>query len=81
MAWINEIPPEQATGRLRRELDNAVKRAGRVWNIVQVMSVNPAVLRSSMQFYVAIMHGKSPLTRFQRELVATAVSAELNCHY
>ncbi len=81
MAWINEIPPEQATGRLRRELDNAVKRAGRVWNIVQVMSVNPAVLRSSMQFYVTIMHGKSPLTRFQRELVATAVSAELNCHY
>ena len=33
------------------------------------------------QFYVAIMHGKSPLTRFQRELVATAVSAELDCHY
>ncbi len=81
MAWINEIPPEQATGRLRRELDNAVKRAGRVWNIVQVMSVNPAVLQSSMQLYVAIMHGKSPLTRFQRELVATAVSAELDCHY
>ncbi len=81
MAWISEIPPEQSTGLLRKELDDAVKRAGRVWNIVQVMSVNPAVLRSSMQFYGAIMHGKSPLTRFQRELVATVVSAELKCHY
>ena len=81
MAWISEIPPEQSTGLLRKELDDAVKRAGRVWNIVQVMSVNPGVLRSSLQLYGAIMHGKSPLTRFQRELVATVVSAELKCHY
>ena len=81
MAWITEIGPEDATGLLKQELDKAIARAGRVWKIVQVMSVNPAVLRSSMNHYLAIMHGSSPLTRFQRELLGTTVSRALNCHY
>ncbi len=81
MSWIEEIPPEHATGPLKQELDAAVERAGRVWNIVQVMSVNPLALKASMQFYKAIMFGSSPLTRMQRELLATVVSAELNCRY
>ena len=81
MAWIREIPREEATGPLREELDAAVARAGRVWNIVQVMSLNAPVLRSAMAHYGAIMFGPSPLSRFQRELLATVVSAELDCFY
>ncbi len=81
MAWIEEITADRATGPLKRELDKAIERAGRVWNIVQVMSVNPLVLKTSMGFYASIMLGSSPLSRFQRELLATVVSAELNCRY
>ena len=81
MAWIEEVTRERATGLLKQELDAAAKRAGRVWNIVQVMSVNPTVLKSSLQLYGAVMMGRSPLSRFQRELLATVVSAELQCHY
>lgn len=81
MAWIREIPLEEATGLLRRELDAAVGRAGRVWNIVRVMSVNAPVLKSAMAHYAAVMFGHSPLSRFQRELLATVVSAELDCFY
>ena len=81
MAWIREIPREEATGPLREELDAAVARAGRAWNIVQVMSLNAPVLRSAMAHYGAIMFGPSPLSRFQRELLATVVSAELDCFY
>ena len=81
MAWIREVPREDATGQLRVELDAAVERAGHVWNIVQAMSVNPTVLKASMRFYRAIMFGPSPLTRFQRELLATVVSVELKCRY
>lgn len=81
MAWIEEIPREEAAGLLRRELDAAVKRAGRVWNIVQVMSLNAPVLKTTMDHYAAIMFGPSPLSRFQRELLATVVSAELDCFY
>ena len=47
MAWITEIPREEATGLLKQELDAAVRRAGRVWNIVQVMSLNAPVLKSA----------------------------------
>jgi alkylhydroperoxidase family enzyme len=81
MAWIEENKREEATGLLRTELDKAVERAGRVWNVVQVMSVNPLVLKTSIQLYGAIMLGRSDLSRFQRELLATVVSAELNCRY
>ena len=81
MSWISEIPREQSTGLLRRELDAAVRRSGRVWNIVQVMSLNAPVLKATMGQYAAIMFGPSPLSRVQRELLATVVSAEVGCFY
>ena len=73
MAWIRTIPPEEASGALKREYEAAVRRAGRVFHIVRVQSLNPAVLHESMRFYSAVMHGPSPLTRLQRELLATVV--------
>jgi alkylhydroperoxidase family enzyme len=81
MSWIEQIPHEAAAGLLKRELDAAVRRAGRVWNIVHVMSLNPEAMRDSIRFYRTIMFGESPLTRVQRELLATVTSAELDCHY
>ena len=35
------------------------------------MSVNPQVLRDTIQFYLTIMMGESPLSRVQREMLAT----------
>lgn len=81
MPWIDQIPHEEATGLLKRELDAAVRRAGRVWHIVHVMSLNPEAMRDSIRFYRTIMFGESPLSRVQRELLATVTSAELDCHY
>jgi len=81
MPWITQIPLQRATGLLKKEYDKAVERAGRLWHIAQIMSVNPRVLRSSMEQYGAIMHGDSPLSRVQRELMATVVAVELDCHY
>ena len=81
MPWIKQIPIAEATGLLKEEFDKALKRAGRVWHIVHIMSVNPRALRDSIGFYATIMMGESPLTRVQRELLATVVSAELHCDY
>ncbi|MCZ6825042.1 MAG: hypothetical protein V3S91_01110 [Gemmatimonadota bacterium] len=81
MPWIRQIPIDEATGLLKREFDKAIRRAGRVWNILHIMSLNPRTLKSSMEFYGTVMFGSSPLTRAQRELLATVVSAELDCHY
>ena len=81
MPWIDQIPVEKATGLLKVEFDKAMRRAGRVWHIVHIMSLNPRVLKASMEQYIQIMYGPSPLSRVQRELLATVVSAELDCHY
>lgn len=81
MPWIEQVPIEDADGLLRRQLEAAMKRAGRVWHIVHVMSLNPEAMRDSIRFYATIMMGESPLTRAQRELLATVVSAELDCFY
>lgn len=81
MAWIEQVPLDKATGVLKEEFDEAIERSGRVWNIVHIMSLNPPQLQASMALYKTIMHAESPLSRFQRELIATVVSAELACPY
>jgi alkylhydroperoxidase family enzyme len=81
MAWIKQVPVGEAAGLLKQQFDEALKRAGRLYNIVHVMSVSPRVLKDSIGLYLALMHGDSALTRVQRELIATVVSAELGCHY
>ncbi len=81
MAWIKTVADDEATGPLKGLFQAAGKRAGRVFNIVRVMSPNPQTLRASMGFYQATMFGDSPLSRAQRELLATVVSKANNCHY
>lgn len=81
MAWIETIPTENAKGRLRQLYEEAIQRAGRVWHIVRLMSLNPATMAASMQVYLATMHGPSPLTRAQREMLAVVVSKANDCHY
>ena len=81
MAWIKEIQPDKATGALKTEYDQAVRRAGKVFNILKVQSLNPPVLRASMELYLAAMHGPSGLTRAEREMLATVVSWANHCFY
>jgi Carboxymuconolactone decarboxylase family len=81
MPHIRLIDPEDADGMLAEEYDAAVERAGKVFNIVRSMSLNPEVLKASIEMYKAIMFGPSPLTRQERELLATVVSAENECYY
>jgi alkylhydroperoxidase family enzyme len=81
MSWIEQVPEEDAAGAIEREYAAARQRAGKVWNIVKLMSLNPAVLRGSMDLYTATMKGESPLSRAQREMIAVVVSKANNCHY
>ncbi len=81
MPWIYQVPLEEAEGLLKRELDKSLQRAGRIWNIVHIMSVNPPVLKSCIDHYRTVMHGPSGLSRMQRELLATVVSTETACHH
>ena len=81
MPHIDQIPVEKATGLLKKLFDDAVARAGRVWHIVHIMSQNPRAMDASMKFYGAIMFGASPLTRWQREMLAVVTSRANDCFY
>jgi len=81
MPWIEIIPFEEARGFLRRQYEAAIRRAGRIWGIVSLMSPNPPALKASMDLYVALMHKPSPLSRGQREMLAVVVSAANRCIY
>ena len=81
MSWIKIIEPEDATGELRVEFDKAIKRAGKVFNILKVQSLNPETLRASMHLYLATMRGPSGLSRAEREMLATVFSRANHCFY
>ena len=81
MPWIYQVPVDEATGMLKEEFDAAIARAGRVWNIVHIMSINPLAMRGMIGMYSALLFAEGPLSRFQREMLATVVSAELHCVY
>ena len=81
MAWIRTISPKAAAGRLKEIYDEATRRAGRVFNILRVQSLNPPVLGASIELYKAAMFGPSPLSRAQREILAVVTSWANNCRY
>jgi alkylhydroperoxidase family enzyme len=81
VAWIGTVSPSEATGLLKILYDEAVGRAGKVFQIVRLMSANPEVLRASMGLYLSAVRGPSPLPRAVREMIAVVVSSTNRCHY
>lgn len=81
MARIKVFSHEEATGLLKQEYDAAAQRAGRIWHIVSIMSQNAEAMKASMGLYRVLMFRESPLSRAQREMLATVVSALNHCLY
>jgi uncharacterized peroxidase-related enzyme len=81
MAWIQTVKPEDAAGELKQEYDQAIRRAGKVFNILRVQSLNAKTLHASMNLYLATMHGPSGVSRAEREILATVVSWANRCFY
>jgi hypothetical protein len=81
MSWIERVSVEEATGVVAQEYAQALRRSGGVAGIVSVMSLNGPALASAMRLYRDVMFRESPLSRSQRELLATAVSVFNDCHY
>ncbi|WP_419162200.1 hypothetical protein [Candidatus Palauibacter sp.] len=81
MPHIETVAPDEATGLLAKEYGKAIRRAGRVFNVIGIQSLNPAVLGASVRLYEALMLGPGPLGRDVREMLATVTSRELECFY
>ena len=82
MAWIQTVAEADATGIVKAEYDAAIARAGELYNIVRLFSVRPKSMRAFVELYMLVMHDEdSPLTRMQREMIATVVSKVNDCDY
>jgi alkylhydroperoxidase family enzyme len=81
MAYITTIEPAQAEGLVKQHYDAGLKRAGKVFQILRIQSLTPEALDATMRFYVAVMHGKGPLERWERELLAVVTSKINGCVY
>lgn len=85
MAHIRQIDPGSSEAAADPVLDQiyreAVRRAGKVWNIVRVTSLGPRATRASLALYQEVMFGLSPLSRRLREALAVVVSRANGCHY
>lgn len=72
MAYISYVP------------DDAIPVEDRVDdtdNILRIHGIHSRVMRHHYDLYVELMRKAGPLSRLQREMLATAVSAANGCHY
>ena len=82
MPWIRTVAPGEATGLLKRIYDEAIARAGKVFNVLRIQSLRPELLQAGLDLYQELMFSpRSPLSRAQREMIAVAVSRANDCHY
>ncbi|MBI3655072.1 MAG: carboxymuconolactone decarboxylase family protein [Acidobacteria bacterium] len=81
MPWIQTVAPEEASGALKQQYEDDVRRAGAIANIVRVQSLNAESLRAGIELYNTMMFALSGLSRAEREMLATVVSQVNNCFY
>jgi len=81
MAWIEMVPEEDATGRLKELYAKYTESWGGVDNIMKIHSLNARSMKTHFDLYSHLMRGRSALTRVQREMIAIVVSAINRCHY
>lgn len=72
MAYIPYLPKEDIP------LEHCVDDTD---NILRIHGVHSRVMRLHYDLYIELMRRPGPLTRVQREMLATAVSAANGCHY
>jgi uncharacterized peroxidase-related enzyme len=81
MSWIRTEDPDSAQGRSKEVLERILGERGHIANIFATQSLDPDVLNHHLDLYMALMLGKGPLTRDEREMIAVVVSAANKCAY
>lgn len=79
MTFIRTIPESEASGELAELYRRLAYPDGAVDMGFKVLSLNPQLLAADAALYDTLMHGESPLTRAERELLALTVSRMNNC--
>jgi len=76
MAFIKEIPLEEATGELREAYESDLKTLGYVANYTKVLALRPKVRAARGGLISAI---RSPMDQRRYELITIAAAAQLRC--
>ena len=78
--WIDHIPPEKATGKLKKQYDR-LRTDGPMDHIIAAHSPLPHAMDGLLTFYKGVMHGQNDLPYMEREIIALTVSVLNRCHY
>lgn len=81
MAYIKQTETEAAEGLLKKIYTDSIARAGKVWNIVKLSSINPRITRAHLGFFSSVMKRDTSLTPRMRETLAVVVSRANHCVY
>jgi len=84
MPWIKTVPPEKAEGLVKEVYETRIgpsANRGNISPIRRVQSLNPEALYYWMHLNNTILYGKSGLSRAEKEMIATVVSAVNHCSY
>lgn len=81
MAFIEIIEPEAADEQLKGIYNNLLESRGQLAEIHKIHSLNPQSMVDHMDLYMTLMYGKSPLKRWQRELLGVITSQGNHCKY
>lgn len=82
IAWIEVIQETEAEGELAEIYEQErVPQTGKVDNVLKIHSLHPQTLRDHSQMYKTLMFGKGGLSRPEREMIGTVVSAVNHCFY
>jgi len=77
MAWVEIVPPEAATGPLKRLYD---RRQG-MPEVATAFSLRPELMDIRLRFQDEMTFGGSGLGRYREELIAVCISAICRCRY
>lgn len=81
-AWIEVVDPVVADNEVAAAYFECANSAtGRVAHIMQVHSLHPQSMLDHRALYETLLFGRSPLKRYQREMIGTVVSAANECRY
>jgi alkylhydroperoxidase family enzyme len=81
MPWIRVIPAEGAEGDLKLAYERAEVGQGPMWPPFDVMTNNGPALLRLMELSDVIRFGPAAISRLQREMIATYVSALNDCFF
>lgn len=81
MTFVRKVDPKDAHGALKDEYARIEKERGAVGDIFSVTGQHPGVPGAHLALYQELHFAEGPLSRRERELIATVVSRANGCGY